>query len=168
MRRCASAIHKVHFIEDVGLGMIREGRKLPQGVLSRIPNLIRDIARDKDAVALYAFGGLARNSLKPLSDLDFGILLSSRIGKYQRFEKHIELIGLFTDSLKTDEIDLIIMNDAPPNMAFQILKTGKLLFCSDKSALTDFREQLVKFYLDFKYKRDVFDAAFLKGIGCHG
>ena len=168
MKKGAFAKHEDHFIGNVGFGMIREGRKLPQGVQSRIPNLIKDVARDKDAVALYAFGGLARNSLKPLSDLDFGMLLSCRMDKYQRIEKHNELIGLFTDSLKTDEIDLIIMNDAPPNMAFQILKTGKLLYCSDKSALTDFRDHLVKFYLDFKYKRDVFDAAFLKGIGYHG
>jgi uncharacterized protein len=157
-----------HFIGSMGLEMIRDGRKLPQGIQARIPYLIKDAAHDKDVVALYSFGGLARDSLKPLSDLDFGMLLSDGLDSRQRFEKHIKLIGLFTDSLKTDEIDLIIMNDAPPNMAFQILKTGKLLFCNDKSALTDFRDHLVKFYLDFKYKRDVFDAAFLKGIGYHG
>jgi UTP:GlnB (protein PII) uridylyltransferase len=39
-----------------------------------------------DMVALFAFGSLAKNTLKPLSDLDFGILLNSRLRKKQRFE----------------------------------------------------------------------------------
>jgi hypothetical protein len=60
------------------------------------------------------------------------------------------------------------MNDASMRMVFQILKTGKLLVCRDAAALANFREYLVKNYLDFKYIRDSFDAVFLEGIGYHG
>jgi UTP:GlnB (protein PII) uridylyltransferase len=67
--------------------MIREGKKLPGGVHRGIPTLIQAVARDNEVVALYEFGGLARNDLKPLSDLDFGILLSTGMDKHQRFEK---------------------------------------------------------------------------------
>ena len=94
--------------------MIRDGVKLPENVQNKIPDLLRSVASDKDIVALFAFGSLARNALKPMSDLDFGVLLSFRLDKDGRFEKHIKLIGLFTDFLKTDEIDLIDMNDVPP------------------------------------------------------
>lgn len=148
--------------------MIRDGVKLPEGVQDKIPDLVRSVASDKDIVALFAFGSLARNALKPMSDLDFGVLLSFRLNKNERFEKHIKLIGQFTDFLKTDEIDLIDMNDVPPRIAFQILKTGKLLFCNDRAALIDFRERLIKIYLDFKPVREAFDSVFLKGIGYHG
>lgn len=148
--------------------MIREGKRLPQGVQSKISDLVKAVVSDKDIVALFAFGSLASNALKPLSDLDFGIFISSRMDKMQRFDKHIELIGLFTDHLRTDEIDLIVMNDAPPRIAFQIFKTGQLLFCNDKQALSDFRERLIMSYLDFKPIRDTFDEVFLKGIGYHG
>ena len=144
--------------------MIRDGVKLPEGVQDKIPGLARTVACDKDVVALFAFGSLARNALKPMSDLDFGIIISPRLDKIQRFEKHMELIGLFNDFLRTDEVDLIDMNDASPKIAFEILKTGKLLFCNDRTALTDFRERLVKFYLDFKHVREAFDSVFLKGI----
>lgn len=148
--------------------MIREGVKLPKWVQNRIPELVQSVACDQDVIALYSFGSSVQNALKPLSDLDFGILLSNRMDKTQCFDKHIELIGLFTDSLKTEEIDLILMNHVPTRIAFQILKTGKLLFCNDRPALIDFREHLVRSYLDFKYVRDTFDTAFLKGIGYHG
>ena len=148
--------------------MIREGKKLPKGVLKRIPVLVRALENDPDVVALFAFGSLACNALKPLSDLDFGILLDDRLDRGQRIDKHIELIGLFNDGLGTDEIDLVNMNDASGRVAFQILKTGKLLACKNNPALIDFRERVVKKHLDFKCKRDAYDAVFLKGVGYHG
>lgn len=148
--------------------MIREGTKLPADVQERIPFIVQTLAEDKGIVALYAFGGMLQNALKPLSDLDFGILLAGRMDKKNRFEKQLTLIGLFTDILKTDEIDLINMNDAPPRIAFEILKTGKLLLCNDRPALIDFRERVVRVYLDFKYSRDAFDEVFLDGVGYHG
>jgi uncharacterized protein len=103
-----------------------------------------------------------------LSDLDFGVLLSYRLDKNQRFKKHLDLIGLFTDSLRTDEVDLILMNDVSFNICYQIVKTGKLLICNSKMDLIDFKENLIRSFLDFKFIRDDFDSTFLKGIGYHG
>lgn len=148
--------------------MIREGVKLPKDIQNRIPELVQVVARDKEVVALYAFGSLAQDSIKPLSDLDFGFLLDSRMDKRRRFDKHLALIELFTDTLMTEEIDLINMRDAPYRIAFQILKTGTLLFCTDKLALIDFRERVIQSYLDFECVRSAFDDVFLRGIGYYG
>lgn len=54
--------------------MIREGKKLPTDVLTRIPSLIKRLSKDEVIIAIYAFG-----SLPPLSDLDFGILLTHQL-----------------------------------------------------------------------------------------
>lgn len=148
--------------------MIRDGRKLPQDVLEKLGKIIQIIKADTDVIAFYAFGSLAAGALKPLSDLDFGVLLNHRLDKRQRFDKHLELIGIFTGTFRTDEIDLIVMNDAPIRTAFQILKTGKMLACNDVRSLTAFHESLVKKYLDFKSMRDAYDAVFLEGVGYHG
>ena len=148
--------------------MIREGKKIPPDTQKKIPGIVRTLDDDQDVIALYVFGSLANDALKPLSDLDFGILLNDRLDKGQRFDKHIELIGVFNDFFRTDEIDLIIINDASLRMAFEILKTGKILVCKNAGALTRYREHLVKTYLDFKFMRDAFDEVFLKGIGYHG
>ena len=148
--------------------MIREGHKLPEDVIDRIPVLEEQIEKDTHVVALYAFGSLATGDLKPLSDLDFGILVSSKLGKQKRFDKHLDLIGKFNEVLRTDEVDLVMMNDAPMRFSHSIIKSGKLLYCSNKAELSDFIEKTIKLYLDFRFFRDAFDDTFLKGIGYSG
>ena len=148
--------------------MIRDGIKLPDNVLEKLPEVIQAVKMHPEVMALYSFGSVATNELKPLSDLDFAILLSFRLTRRQRFDKHIELIGIFNTVFHTDEIDLTILNDAAFGFCFVVLKTGKLLYCRNKAELIDFRDQVMKNYLDFKYFRDSFDRTFLKGIGYNG
>ena len=148
--------------------MIREEIKLPDNVLEKLSDLIQAVKQHSDVVALYSIGSVVTNGLKPLSDLDFAILLSGQLNRQQRFEKHLELIGIFNTIFHTDEIDLTILNDAPFRFCFEVLKTGKLLYYKNKTELIDFRDQVIKNYLDFKYFRDSFDHVFLKGIGYNG
>lgn len=148
--------------------MIREGRKLPDDVMNRLPAVLRRVERDLDVIALYAFGGVADGALKPLSDLDFGVLISTALNRRQRFEKHLDLIGIFNETFRTDEIDLVLMNDAPMRFSYNIIRSGKLLYCRNQKELVDFCEKTVKLYLDFSFFRENFDRVFLKGIGYHG
>ena len=148
--------------------MIREGRKLPEDVTQKIPILVRKLSLDMDIVALYIFGSLAEEQLKPLSDLDFGVLLSASLDRRRRWEKLLDLLGQFNDILQTDEVDLVLMNDAPPRFSHRILKTGRLIHLGDKGQLADFFERTMRCYLDFKPLRTRFEEAFLQGIGYHG
>ena len=148
--------------------MIRDSKKLPENILTKIPQLVNEIATDSDVIALYAFGSLAKGILLPLSDLDFGLLLSNKLDKLLRSDKHLELLGKFNTFLQTDEVDLVLMNNAPHYFAYTILKSGKRLFVGDKGELIDFYEKTIKLYLDFKILRDNFDKAFLDGIGYRG
>ncbi|MDF1593719.1 MAG: nucleotidyltransferase domain-containing protein [Desulfobacterales bacterium] len=141
---------------------------MPADVKEKVPVVIEAVSNDPDIVALYAFGSLSDNALRPLSDLDFGVLLSCRLEKKQRFEKHLELIGLFTSTLRTEEIDLVVLNDAPARFSFHITNSGTILYCRDRSALIDFIEMTRMLYLDFKPFRESFDREFLQGIGYHG
>ena len=148
--------------------MIREGIKLDNNVLERLPGLIQAIKQHSEVVALYSFGSAVNNELKPLSDLDFAILLSGQLNRQPRFKKHLEMIGIFNTVFHTDEIDLTILNDASFRFCFVVLKSGKLLYFKNKTELVDFYDQVIKNYLDFKYFRDSFDRTFLRGIGYNG
>jgi predicted nucleotidyltransferase len=148
--------------------MIKEGRKLPPLVTDRIPVIIEEVSKDSEVVAFFSFGSLAKDALKPLSDLDFAVLVAKRIDPETRFKKHLQLIGLFNQVLKTDEIDLVLLNDLSVGFSYNIIFSGRLLYCANHLELNDFIERTVKFYLDFKFFKDEFDRAFLEGIGYHG
>ena len=102
--------------------MIREGKKLPADILVKIPAAVAKIAEDKSVIALYTFGSLAESNLRPLSDVDFAVLLSESLDRQERFSKSIDLIGILNQTLKTDEVDLLILNDDPLRFAYNVLK----------------------------------------------
>ena len=148
--------------------MIREGRKLPGDVMKRVPAIVEKMSQDEEVIALYAFGSVASGVLKPLSDLDFGVLVSVELDKRQRFDKHLELIGVFNETFRTDEVDLVLMNNSPMRFSYNIISKGKLLFYRDKHFLADFCARTIKLYLDFKFLRDNFDNVFLRGMVYRG
>jgi predicted nucleotidyltransferase len=71
--------------------MIRENKKLPGNITEKVPKAIAAIAGDPTISAFFSFGSIAEGRLTPLSDLDFAVLVSSRLSKRERFEKHLEL-----------------------------------------------------------------------------
>ncbi|MBM4330466.1 MAG: nucleotidyltransferase domain-containing protein [Deltaproteobacteria bacterium] len=147
--------------------MIRE-KRLPPNILEKIPGMVEALQACEDVVALFFFGGLSRGELKPLSDLDFALLLKANGDRGKMFDRHLELVGIIAKELGTDEFDLIILNTAPLRFAHQILRNGKIIFVKDPQQLGDFQEYVVKKYLDFLYYRREFDRAFLRGLGLHG
>jgi predicted nucleotidyltransferase len=155
-------------VNHVDTYMIRDGHKLPPHIKTKIPELLDRVAEKSEVVALYAFGSLASGDLKPLSDLDFGILISRMLDKQKRFDDHLDLLGTFNQVLGTDEVDLVMMNDAPMRFSYNIIKSGKLIYCRNITELAEFIEKTIKFYLDFQFFRNAFDNAYLKGIGYSG
>jgi predicted nucleotidyltransferase len=148
--------------------MIREGRKIAADSTEKIPEMVDLLSADPDVIALYAFGGLAKGQLKPLSDLDIAVMVSNMLTNTERFEKQLQLLSTLNRLFRTDEIDLVLLNDASPRFAHSILRDGKLLFCRDFKVLVNFTEYIRKRYFDFIYYRDCFDEVFLKGIGYCG
>jgi len=148
--------------------MIREGKKLPADVAERLPELGRLVSDDEEVLALFVFGSVASGKQGPLSDLDMGVLLDKKLNRKRRFAKHLDLAGKFTRLLRTDEIDIIILNDAPLRFVRKVLSTGKLLFERDRTALVDLYDETTKMFLDFRYFLDEYNQTFLAGVGYHG
>ena len=145
--------------------MIREGKPIPSDAAGKMPQAVSMATNDPDVVALFAMGGMARNQLKPLSDIDFAVLLDEHLSRKQLFDQHLTLIGKLNSIFQTDEVDLVLLNSAPYRFVHEIIKTGRLLYCRSKHDLIDFNEHSQRLYLDFKYFKDQFDRTFLKGVG---
>lgn len=76
---------------------------------------------------VYLFGSMANGKIGPISDYDFAVYLDEK-DFLKRFDIRLELAGKISSKLKTDAIDLVIINDiAGPELKFNIIKDGKLI-----------------------------------------
>jgi len=108
----------------------------------------------KDKVNLaYLFGSTSRGDKGKLGDFDLGILLDESLGKYERFQFQLKLLYDLVSILKTDKVDLIIMNDAPLSLNYNIIKDG-ILLKDDEEKRINFEKNIISKYLDRKYYID--------------
>ncbi len=98
-------------------------------------------ARPELGVAsVYIFGSHAAGRAHRESDVDVGVLLSwdRYPTRGQRFEARVRLGSELIHQLKCNEVDVVILNDAPPLFARRIVWEGVRAFVGDAAADRNF------------------------------
>jgi predicted nucleotidyltransferase len=97
--------------------------------------LTRVLAAREGAVAAYLFGSFADGRAHRESDVDIGILLDRQrfATAAARFDERMQLTGRLRGAVDR-EVDLVILNDAPPQLGRHIMMTGRRLFANDAEA----------------------------------
>ncbi len=92
-----------------------------------------DEKRAEGAVSAYLFGSRAETRSHRESDVDVAVLLDRRVfqTERERFEERLRLIGELGRTLHRNDVDLVILNDAPPELGARIVTRGVRLFCSN-------------------------------------
>lgn len=110
---------------------------------------------DKDIGLLYLFGSQARENVGPMSDYDFAVYFCE---KNLDIYKKIDLMRKLSDILRTDAIDVVVLNEmVPPELKYAVIVEGRLLFEREPyrviveprilSEYFDFHEGLLRFGL---------------------
>jgi len=115
-------------------------------------------------VVAYLFGSFAMGTYTPLSDIDIAILFDMELSKGIVEELENEILDGLMKIFKTDEIDLVILNNAPLSVRYGVLKTGKIVYCSNIEKVVDFQTEVISKYLDIKPYREEFYREFLKSL----
>lgn len=123
--------------------------RIPDDILSRLPAAERCLDSHPKVLFAYLFGSLATGVRQPSSDVDIAVYLE---GHENFSETKLELLGLLTDALQTDEIDLVILNTASLPLAMNIFKKKRIIV--DKQPFTrHLVESLtMRKYFDFSIK----------------
>lgn len=87
-------------------------------------------------VSAYLFGSVADGRAHRESDLDVGVLLDRLVypDARDRFEARLELTGRLGTATRRNDVDVVILNDAPPHLARAIVTGGRRVFCADPEA----------------------------------
>ena len=98
---------------------------------------------------VYFFGSKSKNNDGPLSDYDFAIYLDER-KRTKISEIKLELLNKISRILKTDNIDLVVLNTAEsPELKYNIIKEGKLIFEKEPFKVL-IEPRILSEYFDFK------------------
>jgi len=99
----------------------------------------------------YLFGSRARGQAGPLSDMDIAVYLDGRI---HQAEYRLKLMEKLAKCLKSDNLDLVVLNQAPPLLRHEIVKYGRLLK-DDADRRVPFEAEAIRECLDTAYLRQV-------------
>jgi hypothetical protein len=111
---------------------------------------------------VYVFGSYGRGEVHPLSDFDLAIYLGLEENKY--FDKKLEIFGIVSRLLDTDEIDIVILNQAPPTLVVEILRTARLLFSKDEVLRAEFELKNIAQFMDTAWLREYSQKELIKRI----
>jgi len=80
----------------------------------------------------YLFGSVAWGDTGPLSDVDVALLLRTGVSREATFDLRLHMMTALGRAFDADEIDVIVLNDAPLLLQHRVLRDGKVLFCRDE------------------------------------
>ena len=98
---------------------------------------------------VYLFGSKATGKTGPLSDYDFAVYLDEK-NAIERFNIRCELMGKISMALKTNAVDLCILNDIEsPELKFNVIKEGRVVFEKEPFRVL-LEPKILNEYFDFK------------------
>ena len=115
----------------------------------------------------YLFGSVAEGKEGKLSDVDLAVFLDESLSKKEKFSLQLKLISELTGILKTDKVDLTVMNNAPLLLNYNIIKHGKI-FKDDLETKIRVESGILSDYLDMKYYIDRHTDLAIKRIAKRG
>ena len=123
------------------------------------------VALDRDGVvAAMLFGSQATGEAGPLSDVDVAVWADPALGRLERFDLRLALMGEASRALHTDEVALVVLNDAPPLLQHRALRDSVRLVDRDPPCRIRLETRAILDYLDTKPLRELFGAAALERL----
>lgn len=99
-------------------------------------------------IAIYLFGSRARGRVGALSDYDIGALLRENTPTNFFIDAKLDLMRLFSNFFKTEHVDIVILNEASPLLAMNIIADGRILFDFAHEKRINFETKMTMKYLD--------------------
>ena len=120
--------------------------------VGEIANRVGEVVEgEADVVLAYLFGSTAAGARTPLSDVDVAVMVRAGVDADVVCGR---LMDALVRSLKTERIDLVRLDRAPPPLGYRIVRDGRLLVCRDEKVRQRYVSRTVMRYLDFKPLRD--------------
>ena len=101
---------------------------------------------------VYIFGSIAQGRINTLSDIDIALLSDPKEidDRLYHYGYKAQILTDLMKLLKTNNVDLVILNEASPLLKHRVLYFGKLIYSKDERKRIQFQVETIDKYLDFK------------------
>lgn len=146
----------------MSLGVINLKNIIPKKeLISKLEKFIERIKNSDYIIAFYLFGSYAAGRQNPLSDIDLAMLFDESVDKKDYLIERLKLMGEVSAILGMDAVELVVLNELPPGLAYRVIKDGELLFIREeaKRQLVNFKVRTMDRYFDFQPVQRMFSEA---------
>lgn len=121
---------------------------------------------DNNIIALYLFGSYATGKASNLSDVDVALLLDEAVANSDYLSRKLLLLADLSSCLDIERVDVVILNEAPPELAYNVIRDGELLFENQdrRGQLVSFKARTFDRYFDYLPVKKIFSEALSKRI----
>jgi len=108
--------------------------------------------KKEEILFAFLFGSIANDKTTGISDIDIAVMLNeSKIDKTKNpYGYKAELLAKLISVLSFDDIDLIILNDAPLLLKHRIVQSGREIYTKDEKLSAEFCVKVMEQFLDLK------------------
>ena len=122
---------------------------MPASAFSSIKRAVAAcVSKRKEVQAAYVFGSVATGRARADSDIDIAVLLARRLPPARTLSYRLKLMADLGAALRRSDVEVVILNDAPPLLAHRVLSKGKLVYERSASARVRFQVQTASRYFD--------------------
>lgn len=122
-------------------------RPLPADVEEKIATLGQALGACPEVVFAYVFGGRGAGHPTPLSDVDVAVYLAEGADP---LETRLGIVAKVTAHLRTDEVDVVVLNKAPTALLGRVLGTRRVLVDRDPFCRHRFESRALREFFDFR------------------
>lgn len=112
-----------------------------------------------EVAAVYLFGSRASERYSPSSDVDVAIIFTEAVAPERRFKVRCVLSEQIARAAGVAASDVVDLEAAPPLLAHEVLRNGRLLFSRDERRRVLIVARQIMRYIDTKPMRRVLDDA---------
>jgi predicted nucleotidyltransferase len=110
---------------------------------------LRQLFAAHGVVLAYLFGSQAEGKAGPLSDVDIAVLLGPQVERERWFQTQLDLIGELMSLFHRNDVDVVILNEATPLLAYQVARYGQVIYEDEATRpAVDFAVYAVSRYAD--------------------
>ena len=101
-----------------------------------------------DVQAAYIFGSVVTGRARPNSDIDIAVLVHPKVMRGDTLKYRLDLIADLSSALQRSDVDVVLVNQATPALAHNIITKGVLVFERSRSARIAFQIRTLNIYMD--------------------